>query len=195
MMFPAESGRLGRGGARCSSRIFPKRLRSVKDGLLELGVPVHNIEPPLLCHLAIRWRPFFPAGLTSDLMRIPVLGAPVVSRRARRGRRRRIFLHDLSNSLPPWRRLSVDEFMEFNLLITLISGCLKFIAGKPTCQRGLPRRLRSEYKPKSCDNCVTGRIQMRPVFVARMISVANAPLRAVSSNLYATGRSKSVLSP
>src|SRR5437879_6985581 len=82
-------------------------------------------------------------GLTSDLMRIPVLGAPIVSRRARRGRRRRIFLHDLSNSLPPWR-LSVDEFMEFNLLITLFSGCLKFIAGKPTRQRGLPRRLRSE---------------------------------------------------
>ncbi len=59
--------------------------------------------------------------------------------------------------------------MEFNLLIALFSGCLKFIAGKPTRQSGLPRRLRSEYKPKSCDNGVTRKIQVRAVFVARLL--------------------------
>ena len=122
---------------------FQNGLRSVKDGLLELGVPVHKIEPPLCAIWLCDGDRFTRGGLTSDLMRIPVLGAPIVSRGARRGRRRRIFLHDLSNSLPPWR-LSVDELMEFNLLITLFSGCLKFIAGKPTRQGGLPRRLRSE---------------------------------------------------
>ena len=94
-------------------------------------------------------------------MRIPVLGGPIVSRRARRGQRRRISLHDLSNSLSPWR-LSVDEFMEFNLRIALFSGCLKFIAGKPTRRHGLPRRLRSEYKPKSYDNCVTRKSMCGP---------------------------------
>jgi len=39
--------------------------------------------------------------------------------------------------------------MEFNLLIALFSGGLQFIAGKPTRERGLPRRLRSAYKRKS----------------------------------------------
>src|SRR2546423_6253788 len=65
--------------------------------------------------------------------------------------------------------LFVNEFLDFNLLNALLSGCLKFIAGKPTGQRGLPRRLRPKPEAKSRDNRIAGKIHVRAVFVARLV--------------------------
>ena len=74
----------------------------------------------------------------------------------------------LSNALPR-QTPCPDEFLDFNLLNALLSGGLKFIAGKPTGQRGLPRGLRPEHETKSCDDCVAGKIHVRAVFVARLV--------------------------
>src|SRR6266850_6528970 len=59
--------------------------------------------------------------------------------------------------------------LDSNLLKTLLSCGLEFVAGNPAGERRQPCRLRSERKAKSCDNRIACKIHVRTVLVARLV--------------------------
>src|SRR5437016_1359993 len=80
---------------------------------------------------------------------------------------RELCSHSCQTLSPDRRCASINSWIR--LLHALLSSCRKFIAGKPTGQRELPRRLRPEHEAKSCDNCIACKIHVRAVFVVRLV--------------------------